>query len=84
LTITFRGNSASAMAANGLAVGTIGTGFFAAARTTLTRSRVVANRAQGGTATGGLHQISGNGIYVLERTEVARNTPGDCNFGCQP
>ena len=33
---------------------------------------------------GSLLYLGGNGVYVIERTEVAENTPGNCNFGCQP
>ena len=79
----FRGNRASATAADGRAVGGIGTGFFGASRTKLTRSRVTANTAKASSATGGLYQIAGNGDYALERTTVSTNTPVNCNFDCQ-
>src|SRR5688572_10782426 len=80
---TFRGNRASATAADGRAVGGIGTGFFGASRTKLTRSRVTANTAKAISATGGLYQIAGNGDYELERTTVSTNPPVNCNFDCQ-
>lgn len=79
----FRGNRASATAADGRAVGGIGTGFFGASRTKLTRSRVTANTAKASSASGGLYQIAGNGDYELERTTVNTNTPVNCNFDCQ-
>jgi hypothetical protein len=80
---TFRGNRASATAADGRAVGGIGSGFFGASRTKLVRSRVTANAAKASAATGGLHQIVGNSDYELERTTVSANTPVNCNFDCQ-
>ena len=81
---SIQGNLASATEPGGLAAGGMVTGYLGPASTALVLSSVVDNAAHGADAVGGLYQVSTNGSYMLENSNVDRNTPFDCNFACQP
>jgi hypothetical protein len=81
---SIQGNLAVATDPGGLAAGGMVTGYLGPASTSLITSSVVGNTAVGADAVGGLYQVSPNGSYMLEQSQVDLNIPFDCNFSCQP